>query len=364
MSEGTGTGTLFGVRTAALVQLGEIMTMLGSAEQWPGHGSGLVKEEYDRLDAMILRAGNFNGWATEENVRHAFRAWGDALELGSLEQWLSRYPDMGHPRREVRVGLILAGNVPLVGLHDVICTWLAGHRAQIKLSSQEPELIPGLVGILDMLIPGTAERLHVVDGKLGAVDAIIATGSNNTARYFEHYFGHLPNIIRKSRTSVAVLDGTETEAELNLLGEDIFRYFGLGCRNVSKVYLPQDLELDRLFKGLYPYHEVVNHNKYGNNYDYTRALWLLDQVPFLENGFVLLKEDEGIASPVGALFYQRYSDESSLAQELEARKDSIQCIVGHGHVPFGQAQSPALWDFADGVDTLEFLQGLGQGQYS
>lgn len=344
---------------AALAQLGRVMAAIGAAEPWPGHAIGLAQAEYDHLDALVRRAHLANGWATEANVRHAFAAWGKALEPASLKAWTSAYPRLAAPRDPVRtVGLVLAGNVPLVGLHDVLCVWLSGHRARVKTSSQDPELIPALVQVLDHFAPGAAERIHFSTDKLGEVDAVIATGSNNTARYFEHYFGHLPRIVRRSRVSVAVLDGTETDTELEALGEDVFRYFGLGCRNVAKLFVPRDLDLDRVFRGLFPWSAIVQHNKYGNNYDYTRALWLLDQVPFLENGFVLLKEDAALASPVAALFYERYDDPAEVEARLTAEADHIQCRVGHGHVPFGQAQEPALNDYADGVDTLKFLLEL------
>jgi hypothetical protein len=246
----------------------------------------------------------------------------------------------------------------LVGLHDVLCVWLSGHVARVKCSSQDPALIPALVQVLDRFLPGTAERVLFSTGKLGEVDAVIATGSNNTARYFEHYFGHLPRIVRKSRVSIALLDGTETEAELFALGEDVFRYFGMGCRNVAKVYLPQDMRLDRFFQAMYPWQEIINHNKYGNNYDYTRALWLLDGVQFLENGFLLVKEDTALASPMATVFYERYTDVNAVNAKLVALESDIQCIVGHGHIPFGQAQQPGLAEYADGVDTLRFLLDL------
>jgi len=190
------------------------------------------------------------------------------------------------------------------------------------------------------------------------VDAVIATGSDNTARYFEHYFGHLPRIVRKSRVSVAVLDGSETPEELAALGEDVFRYFGLGCRNVAKVYLPRDFDLDRLFGAFFPWKDIVHHHKYANNYTYTRAVWMLDRVPFVENGFLLLREAEALPSAVSTLHWERYDDRASLEADLAACATSIQCVVGHGHVPFGRAQYPALWDYADGVDTMRFLLGL------
>lgn len=346
-------------RLAALAQLGTVMGMVGRSEEWPGHSCGLGEAEYVELDDRVRRACITNGWATEENVRHAFRAWSSALDMEALDTWLGAYPTAGGaPGPQRTVGLVLAGNIPAVGLHDVLCVLVSGHQARVKCSSQDPELIPGLLSVLDRFWPGTSGRVRFVTGKLGEVDAVIATGSNNTARYFEHYFGHLPRIVRKSRVSVAVLDGTETREELADLGEDIFRYFGLGCRNVAKLYVPQDLLLDRFFEAIYPWNDIVNHNKYGNNYDYTRALWLLDGVTFLDNGFLLLKQDKALASPMATVFYDTYSSRADLEAELSERSGEIQCIVGHGHVPFGKAQYPALSDYADGVETMRFLLDL------
>lgn len=346
-------------RVNAAAQLGQIMGFIGQGAEWPGHSCGLNKEEYDHLDNLVRRAYLTNGWFTEENVRHAFACWSTALERSSIEAWLSSYPELVRPLHAVRrIGLVLAGNIPLVGLHDVICVWISGHRARVKCSSQDPALVPALINALDTFLPGAADRIEFLAGAMGEVDAVIATGSNNSARYFEHYFGHLPRIVRKSRISVAVLDGTETQEELAALGEDIFRYFGLGCRNVAKLFVPQDFILDRYFEAIYPWKGIVDHNKYGNNYDYTRALWLLDGVKFLENGFTLLKEDNALASPVSAVFYERYADRGELEAKLLAAGESIQCVVGHGYLPFGTAQTPGLADYADGVDTLRFLIDL------
>jgi len=346
-------------RISALSQLGRIMGLIGRQEPWPGHSSGSNEEEYLQLDREVQRAHLANGWMTEENVRHAFLAWSEVLQHPSLEKWTVGYPELASPRAPERtVGLVLAGNIPLVGLHDVLCVWLSGHRSRVKCSSQDPALIPALVHVLDRFIPGTAERILFSTGKLGEVEAVIATGSNNTARYFEHYFGHLPRIVRKSRVSVAVLDGTETPEELTLLGEDIFRYYGLGCRNVAKLYIPADFALDRYFMAIYPWSAIINHNKYGNNYDYTRALWLLDGVQFLENGFALVKEDLQLPSPVATVFYERYTDRAAVNVKLKELAASIQCVVGHGQVAFGTTQQPALSDYADGVDTLRFLLDL------
>jgi hypothetical protein len=345
-------------RMAALDQLGRVMAALGAAQPWPGHASGLAEVEYNELDRAVREARIANGWATEENVRHAFSAWAKALQADSIAAWLAAYPALEQQRTAVKtVGLILAGNVPLVGLHDVLCVWLSGHQARVKCSSQEPALIPALLKVLDTFLPGTLEQIVFTGEKLGTVDAVIATGSNNTARYFHHYFGQLPRIVRKSRVSVAVLDGSETEDELAALAEDVFRYYGLGCRNVAKVYVPQDFDLDRIFGAFFPWKDIVHHNKYGNNYDYTRALWMLDGVPFLENGFVLFREDTALQSPAATLHYERYTDRATVDADLAAHAEDIQCIVGHGAVPFGQAQQPGLADYADGVDTLGFLLG-------
>lgn len=346
-------------RSSALGQLGGVMCALGSGSPWPGHSVGLAEAEYDELDACIHRAHQFNGWATEGQVRFAFGSWGDSLTTASIADWLQAYPALqAEPASVKSIGLILAGNVPLVGLHDVLSAFISGHRARIKCSSQEPELIPALIGVLDHFVPGTSARLTVVREKLGEVDALVATGSDNTARYFEHYFGHLPRIVRKNRVSIAVLDGSETDEQLAALGEDVFRYYGLGCRNVSKVLVPRAFDLDRLFGAIFPWKDIVHHNKYGNNYDYTRALWMLDRVPFVENGFLLLKEDDALASPVASLFYQRYDTKDDVAAYIEANKQRIQCVVARDGIAFGEAQHPALSDYADGVDTLEFLLGL------
>ncbi len=355
----TGTGIALETKVAALAQLGVVMKAIGRSEAWPGHAIGLAEAEYHALDQVVRDAHIQNGWATEENVRHAFAAWAEALAVDDIQTWVEAYPELASTRNAVRtVGLILAGNIPLVGLHDVLCVWLSGHNARVKCSTQETELVPTLISVLDRFVPGTSDRIIFTTGKLGEVDAVIATGSNNSARYFEHYFGHLPRIVRKSRVSVAVLNGSETEEELSALGEDVFRYFGLGCRNVSKVFVPQDFDLDRLFRAFFPWKEIVHHNKYANNYDYTRALWMLDRINFTENGFLLLKEDSALASPVATLFYERYADNEAVYTRLREEAGSIQCVVGPLLVPHGRTQYPELKDYADGVDTMRFLLDL------
>ena len=346
-------------RVAAFVQLGRVFHHFATSAPWPGHACGLDEGEYEEFDALIRRARQRNGWFTVENVRHALGGLSVMLQAETLKAWLAAYPELEQPRSAVRtVGLVLAGNIPMVGFHDVLCVVLSGHRARIKCSSDDVELIPATINMLEHFAPGIAEQAEVTMGKLIGVEAVIATGSNNTSRYFEHYFGHLPRLVRKGRVSVAVLDGTETAAELKDLGEDLFRYFGLGCRNVSKLYVPRDYELDRVFGAIFPWQDIVHHHKYANNYDYNRALWMLDRVPILENGFVVFKEEAALASPVAAVYYERYDDVTAVERSLEAQADQVQCVVGHGQVPFGSAQCPGPSEYADGVDTLRFLLDL------
>lgn len=342
-------------RLGAFVQLGLVFKHLSSGAAWPGHALGITAEEQTAFERAIAQAGIQNGWFTGANVRHMLGALGAMLEDGALRAWAGPRND---PATAKRVGIIMAGNIPLVGFHDLLCTVVAGHVAVVKPSAQDTVLMRATVDLLLRLEPGSLPHIHWVDGKLGDVDAVIATGSNNTARYFEHYFGHLPRLVRRGRVSVAVLDGTERPDELQALGEDVFRYFGLGCRNVSKLFVPQDFDLDRFFGAVYGWRDIVNHNKYGNNYDYNKAVWLLERVPIIENGFLLLRESTALASPVASLHYERYSDVASVMQRLEQEKDNVQCVIGHGHLPFGSSQEPSVADYADGVDTMAFLAGL------
>jgi hypothetical protein len=252
----------------------------------------------------------------------------------------------------------MAGNIPMVGFHDLLCVLISGHKALLKLSKDDNLLLPAVLKLWMKIYPEGKDRVAFTDGVLKDFDAVIATGSTNTSRYFESYFSKYPHIIRKGRNSVAVLDGSESEEELTLLGKDIFDYFGMGCRNVTKLYLPADFDLNRFFQAIYGFADIVNHNKYANNYDYHKSLWLLNQDPILDNGFVLLKEDKKIASPIGALYYERYNDMNQVMQELAEKSEEIQCIVGKNQVPFGNSQCPMLHDYADGVDTMKFLQDL------
>lgn len=305
----------------------------------------------------IERAKHYNGWFTEENCIHAFKEWSIALTKENLDAWLGLYGL--NANSEKVVALIMAGNIPLVGFHDLLCVLITGNKALVKLSSNDQKLIPLIIDYLKEIEPYFIDRVTFTKEKLGHYDAVIATGSNNTARYFEYYFGKKPNIIRKNRNSVAVLKGDETTEDLTALGEDIFRYFGLGCRSVSKIYIPKNYNIDTFFKAIFPYNDIVNHNKYANNYDYNKAVYLMSEFKILDNGFLILKEEESFGSPIASLFYEYYEDTDALKTKLKKEEDKIQCIVASGFIEkevlFGKTQKPSLNDYADGVDTIEFL---------
>ncbi len=300
----------------------------------------------------IIKAHQLNPWFTLENMKSAFSELAHMLRPEAFQQWIKSYPTSAGGKR---VGLILAGNIPMVGFHDILSANVAGHKVIVKAASQDAVLLPAIFGWLNQLVPESQIDINWVDGKLGEIDAIIATGTNNTARYFEYYFGKYPHIFRKNRNSVAILNGAESDDDLARLGSDIFSYFGMGCRNVSKIYLHKDFDINRFFSAMYPHREIVNHHKYANNYDYYRALWMMNREEILDNGFLILRPSEAIGSPVGTIFYERYDDESVLRDRLNSRESEIQCVVSLADVPFGNSQKPELWDYADGVDTMSFL---------
>jgi hypothetical protein len=296
-----------------------------------------------------------NPWFTPDNVTSAVISIANELTSETLIKWTDAYPDLGINKEPFSVGLIMAGNIPLVGFHDFMCVLISGNRAVIKTSSKDSELIVYLGELLSSVHPGFREMIRFTDGTLSGFDAVIATGSNNSSRYFESYFGKYPNIIRKNRNSIAILDGSESEAEFKNLGNDIFSYFGLGCRNVSKLYIPAGYDLKILLKHWESFSSVMNNNKYANNYDFSNAVYLVNKEKFLDTGYLLLKEEKGLASPVAVLYYEYYSSYESAMQSIDLMKDNIQCIVSKKEIPFGKAQQPKLWDYADGIDTMEFL---------
>jgi len=315
-------------------------------------------EKEKELSKALEKAQISNPWFTQENLRFALKEWGNNLKKDKIEAWLSAYKINSTPKK---VGLILAGNIPLVGFHDILCTVLSGHIPLIKMSSKDKELLPVLMKFWNEF-SGNVLEYEWVD-KLENFDAVIATGSNNTARYLEYYFKDYLNIIRKNRTSIALLTGGETDEELQLLAQDIFRYFGLGCRNVTRLFLPSDFDLERLFKNFVQHQDIVNHHKYANNYEYNRAIYLLNQEKFWDNHFVILKENDDLFSPLGVINFSRYQDIQEVKNFISLHREDIQCIVakeleGENVVNFGETQSPELSTYADNVDTMAFLSAL------
>ena len=315
-----------------------------------------LHENHDDFNAVLRKSEIENPWFTIENQKFALKQWANLLTEQNLNQWLSQYKT---PLLSKRVGLILAGNIPMVGFHDVISVVLSNHIPVIKLSSKDKRLLPFLLEKWNELSAGNVP--YEIVEKLENFDAVIATGSNNTARYLEYYFKESLSIIRKNRTSVAVLKGDETDGELQLLAEDIFRYYGLGCRNVTRMFIPEDFVIDRIFENFLNFKEVINHNKYANNYEYNRAVYLLNQEKFWDNNFVMLKEDEALFSPLSVINFSRYSTLDEVRDFIKANEENIQAVVakpelGFESIGLGEAQNPGLDTYADHVDTMKFLE--------
>ena len=317
-------------------------------------------ENYNEIDekfAALLRKSEIeNSWFTQESQRFALKQWSDLLTEENLNHWLSKYKPSHDSKK---VGLILAGNIPMVGFHDVISVILSQHIALIKLSSKDRTILPFLLNKWQEF--SEAELQYEFVEKLQDFDAVIATGSNNTARYLEYYFKDHLSIIRKNRTSIAVLKGDETPEELQLLAEDIFRYYGLGCRNVTRLFIPQDFVIDGLFENFLNFKEIINHNKYANNYEYNRAIYLLNQERFWDNNFVMLKEDEALFSPLSVINFTRYKNIDEVKSFINENEENIQAIVakpelGLDSIALGEAQNPDLETYADHVDTMQFLE--------
>lgn len=339
------------------IELGRFLSQFSTSEIRKKEGVLLNDLYFDSLISLIDLSQSHNGWFTKENVIFGLQSWSEALTKENLDQWLSDYDFSSVSSK--KIGLILAGNIPLVGFHDLLSVLITGHQAVVKTSSNDQKLVPFLTNYLISVEPKFKNFVTFTDGKLAGFDAVIATGSNNTARYFEYYFKDKPSIIRKNRNSVAVLTGEETSEQMIALGEDIFRYFGLGCRNVSKLFIPRGYNFDAFFGGIFPYQDVIKYEKYANNYDYNKAVFLMSNFDLLDNEFLTIKEDSSYASPISSVFYEYYDDLEDLKKRLQTDSDQIQCIVSSGfienRIPFGETQKPKLWDYADSVDTISFL---------
>ena len=312
---------------------------------------------FEDFKNLIQLSQSHNGWYTPENVYFSIQSWATALSEVNLNQWLSGYSlDSNEPKN---VALILAGNIPLVGFHDFLSVLISGNSVLIKTSSKDQFLLPFVAKYIIAIEPAFADKITFVEGKLENFDTVIATGSNNTARYFDYYFKDKPSIIRKNRNSIAVLNGEETKEQLAALGEDIFRYFGLGCRNVSKLFVPKGYSFVAFFEAIFEYQDVIHYEKYANNYDYNKAVFLMSNFKLLDNGFLTLKEDSSHASPISSVFYEFYESIDDLQIRLNSESEQIQCIVSNtsieNSIDFGQTQKPNLWDYADNIDTISFL---------
>ncbi|OXA86432.1 acyl-CoA reductase [Flavobacterium hercynium] len=344
----------------SFIALGRFLNQFSEAENTRNEsvlGNDLFFDDFIKL---IQLSQSHNGWYTPEQVYFAIQSWANALTEENIDKWLSAYgADFAVNKKERTVALILAGNIPLVGFHDFLSVLITGNKTLIKTSSNDQHLLPFLAKYLIFADESLKDKITFVEGKLENFDTVIATGSNNTARYFEYYFKDKPSIIRKNRNSAAILNGKETHEELEALGEDIFRYFGLGCRNVSKLFVPKGYTFDAFFQAIFKYQDVIHYEKYANNYDYNKAVFLMSNFKLLDNGFLTLKEDSSYASPISSVFYEFYDNIDELKARLETEAEQIQCIVSNNltenSIAFGQTQNPQLWDYADNVDTISFL---------
>lgn len=334
-------------RKAALAKLGEYL---------------LSDDEY--LAAVVKRSSIHNPWFTEAFQQQAIKAIAtQMLDEEKLEEWLATYSIPESVDNSQKVGLVMAGNLPLVGFHDLLSVFASGHQAVVKLSEKDPYLLPALLKALRTIDSRTETYFEMVE-KLTGFDAVIATGSNNSARYFKAYFDKYPHIIRKNRNGVAILTGEETADELHAFGKDVFDYFGLGCRNVSKLYVPKGYNFDPLLEALHKYNQLVTHTKYKNNFDYNYALYILNKVELKANGCVLMSENTSLQSPIACLHYEFYENIDEVEKIMQNRQEEIQLVVSQHDFnelsvfPLGQAQSPTLSDYADGVDTMNFLLNL------
>ena len=348
-------------RIEAFAKLGEFFKQFNTTKIEKNDDSKLNTLFFEAFEMQINRAHEFNGWFNKPNVLSAFESWAEALTTENLTKWTSKYM-FNETATTKNVAIIMAGNIPLVGFHDFLSVLISGHNVIAKQSSNDKHFLPLVAKFLEHCNPEFKNKISFTEKKLTNFDAVIATGSNNTARYFEHYFGKYPNIIRNNRNSVAILTGNETQEELEGLGEDIFQYFGLGCRSVSKIFVPENYKFEPLFNALYKFNDIINYKKYENNYDYNKAVYLMSLFKIQENGFIMLKEDENFASPIATLFYEYYDSFNNLTEKLAIEKDKIQCIACNENdvnfVKLGETQNPKLWDYADGIDTLAFLLNI------
>lgn len=344
-------------RINAFVELGKFLTQFEQID--PVKDSSVKYNDlfFGGFKHQLKLAEETNGWFTKDNLIYSLKGWSNQLTYSNINTFILKY-DMTSISCK-NVAIIMAGNIPLVGFHDFFSVLISGHNVVVKQATNDKQLLPLIAKYLEIVEPGFKSKITFVDGQLKDFDAVIATGSDNTARYFEYYFREAPSIIRNNRNSVAVLNGNETKNDLEALSIDIFRYYGLGCRNVSKLFVPKSYDFKDFFQSIYSWHPIINQSKYANNYDYNKAVYLMSEFDMLENGFLMLKEDHRYSSPIATLFYEFYDSKKTLKKRLNKDHTKIQCVVASNfldsEIKFGCTQTPNLWDFADNVDTIEFL---------
>lgn len=331
------------------------MTHVGQNLPWSGYYSGLTEQELSEINYSIERQVFHNGWFTEELVRKSILNLGKWLDSEELTSWTDLYSFNNNPKN---VAVIMAGNIPMVGFHDFLCILLSGNKVICKLSSEDKLLLPLFTKYLVQIEPDLKTYISFSDRNLKEFDAVIATGSNNSLLHFEQYFAQYPHLFRHNRTSIAVLNGDETKEQLTQLGKDVLDYFGRGCRNVTHLLLPVGFDINRFFEAIVEQGEVINNKKYGNNYDYNKAIHLMNLSTFLDNNFILLKESKDLFSPLAMLHYHYYSCKNEVSDFIDLHIKDIQCIVGRDFIPFGRAQCPSLKDYADNIDTMKWLNNL------
>jgi Acyl-CoA reductase (LuxC) len=350
-----------GQRISAFASLGDsISKILAAKENDELHASPASM----KMHKLIQTIHYSNPWFIEEYVRMSLKAIKEMLTYDNISNWCLGYTDlMSSKDTNKKIAVVSAGNLPLVGFHDFLCVLMSGYSYYGKLSSKDDQLLKIIGEIIIEIDPEFSKAINFVEIKMNPFDAIIATGSNNSSRYFDYYFGKYPNLIRKNRNSIAILDGKETQEELDGLADDIFLYFGLGCRNISKLYVPSGYSFNRFFEAIERYNWLINHNKYMNNYDYSRVIFLVNVSKHLDNNFLLLKKEKALSSPIAVLYYDEYEDLSLLLNDIHSQQSELQCIVSHiksvpGSIAFGSTQFPSLTDYADSIDTMKFLLEL------
>ena len=337
-------------------ELGKILFAHANKESWKPEISFISEEQYLDFEKTIVETFYYNGWFDEAHVRQSLLEISSWLTKEKLTDWIMKY---GNQKiSESIIVIIMAGNIPIVGFHDLLCVLLSGFKAKVKLSSEDNKLIPGIIKYLEIISPVLVERILFTDRNIGDYDAIIATGDNLSNQSFQTYFSKKPHLFRNHRTSIAILNGQESQKEITELGEDIFKYYGRGCRNVTHLCVPKGFNLELIFKGIYPFANVIQNKKYGNNYDYNKAIHLMNQEEILDNNFVLLKKTTSLHAPIAMLYYHEYNNKSDLDAFIEENKNEIQCIIGNGYLSFGSAQKPRLNDYADNIDTMQWLLNL------